>query len=679
MTINAYSIAVTAELTDNVSNRLMAIAEWADKANSAMLAFAESARKASAAGIGMARNFEKAATAATALGDSAGGLTRASYVIDTMAASSADLARNMAAARTEANGMRTPGRVPGGGGGGPGSGASGAAAAAETSGGGRASTAAGVAAAGMLVGVAENARLQHTNLIASATEQLPYDDWLSNANTLRDLEFKYARQYAVATGGKISPFGEAILESSRLMRTLKPADQKNLLDAAMPFAAYEATFKEVPLPEALQAFVGLAHQAGAYSPQAASSLFEAMAQASLTTHASLGQIGRAASYALPSLHAAGANSSDVMLLIATMMQGGIMNTKSGTWLNAMAANALPNTLGSGLFSNKKQNEALHDLGLYKGNQSQFYKNGSMDLMKEVAILAADRQSMEPLKFNALLKQAFGTQGARGASFFSEESTLANLQALSALSKNGQAPVDIMGQLNRASTIAQADQTIASANMALMNGTLTLTGPVNAVLSGANSVFSWTADVSKEHPVLGSGLVGGELFAGALAGMEAWKGSKWAFGMAEKGIGNLTKFLASGAGTLLARAATAITGEEIGAATLAAVGGEIAVAAAIVGGIAYLIQRGYNSVTSKMTPDQQLTFYQGIAGGGPAFGGDNVTKSAPAQQHDTHVTVKLDSHDIAAHVEKKLVPAKTTGPTGFNGDATVYTPGMGVYP
>ena len=31
MTINAYSIAVTAELTDNVSNRLMAIAESVTK------------------------------------------------------------------------------------------------------------------------------------------------------------------------------------------------------------------------------------------------------------------------------------------------------------------------------------------------------------------------------------------------------------------------------------------------------------------------------------------------------------------------------------------------------------------------------------------------------------------------------------------------------------------------
>ncbi|APR37866.1 hypothetical protein [Paraburkholderia sp. SOS3] len=133
-----------------------------------------------------------------------------------------------------------------------------------------------------------------------------------------------------------------------------------------------------------------------------------------------------------------------MLLVATMMQGGIMNTKSGTWLNAMAGNTLPNTLGSGLFSNRKQNEALHDLGLYRGNQAQFYANGSMDLMKIVSILADDRQKMEPLKFNALLKMAFGTQGQRGASFFSEDTTLQNLHALSGLKDLSQPPMDVAG-------------------------------------------------------------------------------------------------------------------------------------------------------------------------------------------------------------------------------------------
>lgn len=675
MTINAYSIAVTAELTDNVSNRLMAIAEWADKANSAMLAFAESARKASAAGIGMARNFEKAATAATALGDSAGGLTRASYVIDTMAASSADLARNMAAARAEAANVRAPGSVGPGGGGGGGSGPGGGSGRST----GGVSTGAGVATAGMLYGAYENARLNDQNVKAVATAQIPFSEWQGSLDDLRSREMAYASKYAWATGGHIEPFGESMLEGARLMRTLSAAKQKQMLDFAMPYIALESKLKGVSMPEATQAFIGLSHMAGAYSPEAAQPLYESMLQASLTSHASLGQIARAASYALPALHAAGANSSDVMLLVATMMQGGIMNTKSGTWLNAMAMNSLPNTLGSGLFSNKKQNEALQALGLYHGNKSEFYANGNMDLMKIVSILAGDRQKMEPLKFNALLKMAFGTQGQRGASFFSEESTISNLHALADLKNFSQAPMDVGRAISQVSTVGLADQTIANANITLMNGTQAMMGPINSLLKGAGSFFSGTADFAKNHPIAGGALDFGMLFGAAVAGMGAWHGAKGATGYVERGVVKLSKFLVGSAGSMLARAATAITGEEIGTAALAAIGGQIAIGSLIAGGIAYLIQRGYNSVTSKMTPDQQLTFYQGIAGGGPAFGGDNVTKSAPAQQHDTHVTVKLDSHDIAAHVEKKLVPAKTTGPTGFNGDATVYTPGMGIYP
>lgn len=668
--INAYAIGVTAELTDNVSNRLMIIVESADKANAAMLAFAENARKASTAGAGMARNFEKAATAATALGDSSAGLTRASYVLDTMAVSSGDLARNMAAARAEANGIRTPG----GGGMGPGGGGgSGGRSSSEPSG-GRVATGAGVATAGMLYGVYENARLADANVKSVATAQVPFDQWAGNIEDLRSREMNYASKYAWATGGKIEPFGDSMLEGARLMRTLSAAKQKEMLDFAMPYIALESKLKGVSMPEATTAFIGLSHMAGAYEPKQAEPLYESMLQASLTSHASLGQIARAASYALPALHAAGANSSDVMLLVATMMQGGIMNTKSGTWLNAMASNALPNTLGSGLFSNKKQNEALHQLGLYKGNKSQFYQNGSMDLMKEVSILAADREKMEPLKFNALLKMAFGTQGQRGASFFSEDTTMANLHALGDLKNFAQPPMDVGRMMQQVSTVGLADQTIANANITLMNGTATLMGPVNSALSGAGSFFSSTADFTKNHPVLGAGLDFGLLFGAAVAGMGAWSGAKGAAGFVEKGAVSLSKYLAGGAGTLLARAATAITATEIGAAAMAAVG-PLAIGALIVGGIAYMIQRAMDSAASKMNPAQQLDFFQGMAGGGPA--GGNVTKPvAPwgSLGQAIHNHFHVDSHEIAT----KLIPPKGTGPTGFNPESAPYSPGMGMY-
>lgn len=731
MTVNAYAIAVTAELTDNVSNRLMLIAEWADKANTAMLAFAESARKASSAGLGMARNFEKAASAATALGDSAGTLTRASYVLDTMAASSADLARNMAAARAEANSMRPPGGAwvggSGGGGGGGGGGRGGVpgggalvtrdapggalvvrsqgaevtsdvidgdglitdvtprggerpAYAASARSRGNVGAATGIATAGMLYGAYENARLTDQNVKAVATAQVPFDQWQPTIENMREREMGYASKYAWATGGHIEPFGESMLEGARLMRTLSAAQQKQMMDFAMPYIALESKLKGVSMPEATQAFIGLSHMAGAYSPEAAQPLYESMLQASLTSHASLGQIARAASYALPALHAAGANSSDVMLLVATLMQGGIMNTKSGTWLNAMAMNALPSTLGSGLFSNKKQNEALHTLGLYKGNKAQFYANGQFDLMKEIAILAEDRQKMDPLKFNAALRLAFGMQGQRGASFFSEDTTVSNLHALSSLKDLSQPPMDVGHMMQQVSTVGLADQTIANANITLMNGTQTLMGPINSALSGLGSLFGATAGFTKNHPVAGAALDFGMLFGGAVAGLGAWKGAKGAVGFAEKTIVSLTKYLARGSASLIAEAATAITGEEIGVAAVAAFGGTVALAAVIAGGIAYLIQHAMDKVTSGMTPDNQLKFYQDVAGGEPPFGGgSNVTKPAPAAKSDTHVTVKVDSHEVAAHVEKRLVPSKATGPTGFNPDSATYSPGMGMYP
>jgi len=370
----------------------------------------------------------------------------------------------------------------------------------------------------ILGGVYENARLDDTNASAVATSQLNPADWASGMADLRKREMEYASKYAYASGGRIAPFAEAMLEGSRLLRTLPAAKQGEMMDTVMPYAALEAKLKGVPLPEAVQAFVGLAHQAGAYSKDKAAPLFESMVQASLTSHASLSQIARAASYALPALHAAGANSSDVMMLIATMMQGGIMNTKSGTWLNAMAMNALPNTLGSGLFKNGAQNNALHMLGLYKGNKSQFYKNGSMDLMQLVSILAQDRTHMEPLKFNALLKQSFGTQGQRAASFFSEDTTLSNLTALQGLKSQEQNPNLVRDMLRQMSPIAKADQTIANANITLMNATTTFMGPVNAILDGASSFFSKTAPLADQHPVL----AGAGIATGAFAAMVAGK-------------------------------------------------------------------------------------------------------------------------------------------------------------
>ena len=519
--IEAYAVSVAAKLEDGVTPGLMKIIDSLTRANALMIDFAANAKSISKLGLAIGRNFHKAAAGANALAESSAGLTRASYVLDTMAVSSAAVANNLRSAAGASRGVGG-GRVGGGVGGGSGEGDS------WSSRGGRfARNATGAVAGTAMFGLYENSKLQDMNLMSAATGQLPMPMWIKTSEELREREFAYAKQYAFATGGRIEPFAEAMLESSRLLRTLTPDQQHIMTDAAMPYAAVEAKLKNIPLPEALGAFIGLAHQAGAYSPQTATPLFESMMQASLTTHASLGQISRAASYALPALHASGANSSDVMLMIATMMQAGILNTKSGTWLNNMALNALPNTLGSGLFKNKLQNEALTMLGLYKGGKSQFYKNGEFDLMAEISILAAAREHMKPEKFNAALRQGLGIQGQRAASLFSEPQVIQNLSTLRSMTLLAQAPIDIAKAIQTLSTISKADQTIANANMTIMNASSTFTGPANAALDKTSSFLEWTADFTKNHPLLGgvmdAGLIAGTL---GLAG-GIWKGGGFA--------------------------------------------------------------------------------------------------------------------------------------------------------
>jgi len=400
-------------------------------------------------------------------------------------------------------------------------------------------------------------------------------------------------------------------------------------------------------------------------------------QASLTSHASLSQIARAASYALPALHAAGANSSDVMMLIATMMQGGIMNTKSGTWLNAMAMNALPNTLGSGLFKNGAQNNALHMLGLYKGNKSQFYKNGSMDLMQLVSILAKDRTHMEPLKFNALLKQSFGTQGQRAASFFSEDTTLSNLTALRNLKNQEQNPNLVRDLLLKINTISKADQTIANANITLMNATTTFMGPANAILDGASSFFSKTAPLADEHPLLASAGIAGAAFGGLVIGKLLWGGvAGGANGIAKLATGALGRAL----GSVVAGVPAAIA--EMGGGFIALSSASALAISGVIGyGIGNVLKDIIDAVVQKSTGQKGATLgtwlydsthadpFKPQAG---ADGHDVAMKpTSGAATHVTHVHNYIDSKEVAS----VLIPHKSIGPSGFNQSAQPMPPGM----
>ncbi len=683
--IEAYAIGVAAKLEDDVTPGLLRIIDGLTRANALMLDFTANVRRMSAAGLGLSRNLDKATAGATALGDASASLTRASYVIDTMAASSADLARNMAAARAESRGM-------GGGVVGGYVGATGGGARSDRPGHFAQNAAAGVGISAAY-GLYENARLQDTNIRAAATSQIPFPMWVKTADELRAREFAYAGQYAFATGGRIAPFGDAMLESSRLLRTLKPQDQKILTDAAMPYAAVEAKLKGVSLPEAMLAFIGLAHQAGAYTPQDAQPLFESMMQASLTTHASLGQISRAASYALPSLQAAGANSADVLMLLATMMQAGILNTKSGTWLNDMALNSLPNTLGSGLFKNKHQNAALEALGLYTNGKSNFYKNDKLDLMQMVAILASDRLRMGPEQFNAASRQALGLQGMRAASLFSEPQVVQNLHTLAGLTTNAQSPFNVAQAVQTFSTVAKADQTIANANMTLMNATSTFSGPVNAALSGMSSFFGWTSKFTAAHPIIGGAMDAGVAVGTARLLGAAWKGGVMGVDLVGKKLiapvlGGLWKIALRGvmgltSETLNVALGASATLAEAGAATTAL--GSV-IAGALGYGIGTLLNKAMNAAAHSLTHGTHDTWWGSIfhnEGTRAALTPQALAElqqlhsAAPVVHH--HTTVQIDGEDVRHHILHNMPMTPAHAPSGINPQRGPMHPGLNYAP
>jgi hypothetical protein len=275
-----------------------------------------------------------------------------------------------------------------------------------------------------------------------------------------------------------------------------------------------------------------------------------------------------------------------------------------------------------------------------------------------------------------LKMAFGTQGARGASFFSEDTTLSNLHALSELKNQSQPPISLGSMMQQVSTVALADQTIANANITLMNGTATLMGPVNAVLSGAASFFSGTAGFTKDHPVAGAALDFGMLFGAAVAGMGAWSGAKGAAGMVEKAAIGLSKYIATATGGVIARAFGVVTIEELGLGALAAVGGQIVLGAAIAGGIAYALAAGLKWAMDKIptaAPPPGWT-PKGIdpnAAHGVTTGHPSYARMPPQAAPVIHNHVYVDGREVAA----TLIPPNTLGPSGFNQSSTPLRPAM----
>lgn len=550
--MDAYAVNIAATLEDGVTPGLLRIIDSLTRANALMLDFAANVRNLSRLSLGIGRNLEKAAAGATALGDASAGLTRASYVMDTMAASSADVARNMSAANAAA---RNLGRTAGGGGI-----ALRAARHADDDGAApralRTTAAAGLGALGY--GVYENARLIDTITRAVMTDGTPPAGQAAAVAAYRARIMREAPKYGFAAHG-LADFADSYLSASRLLRGMPESERAAIIDSVLPYAAQESFLKKISLRESLSAFIGAAHMAGAYTPQAIHQMLPALISTSLATNASMTRIENAAGYAVPILRTGlDIDPAKVFTTVALMQRAGIQNTKAGTWIADLFMNAVPGNFGAGLFHNTKQSSAMHALGLLDAQNHLTYldKQGRLDPLLFIERLATGLDKLSPIARAAALKQAFGTQGARAGALLSDDKVRAMLPMLEAAMKHLENPEEARRQALQGNPAAQAHQVITNAQLAITNASATFMGPVNAALSALAPATATSAEFAQNHPgaAWGVGLAG--VFGGAVFTRSAW---------------GLSKALVSGTGTVIEKlvigAAARLTGAEIAGSAL----------------------------------------------------------------------------------------------------------------
>ena len=114
----------------------------------------------------------------------------------------------------------------------------------------------------------------------------------------------------------------------------------------------------------------------------------------------------------------------VLSLQTAMMRGGILNTKSGTWLRQLGVRSLPGTSVMSKQAFKKHEQALGELGLIDNkNQPTWFTNGAPDLVKLLGMASTHLQSMPIAQRAGVMQQLFGSQGSGAAAFLSDPKIL----------------------------------------------------------------------------------------------------------------------------------------------------------------------------------------------------------------------------------------------------------------
>lgn len=235
------------------------------------------------------------------------------------------------------------------------------------------------------------------------------------------------------TGGNLEDIRAAAIDEIRMFRGT-PGGGLGVLPEMLRAAATEAKAKGhgTTIDTAMESLIGLAHMTKEYSPEEIKKLAPVFGFLSSSTAATLPQIERAASYAVPILQSGlEIDPMQTLLMGIGLQRAGITNTKSGTWIRNMALNSLPGTSLMSKTGFKRHEESLHALGLIdKNDQPTWFTNGKPDLIKMLQIAGKNASGISLVKRGAYEKALFGTQGFGAFAVLSDPKVMAQLKALS---------------------------------------------------------------------------------------------------------------------------------------------------------------------------------------------------------------------------------------------------------
>jgi hypothetical protein len=291
---------------------------------------------------------------------------------------------------------------------------------------------AAMAGAGALAyGIYEQAELEDSIFQMKWHAGLP--NTAENNKYFRDL----IQSTASLTGYGYKEIAEAATDEIRLLKGAEGKESGGLaiLPEMLRAAATEAKVKPgTTLQGAMRSLVEMAHMSQEYGAEDIKGMAPLLAFLSTTNPATMPQMTRAASYAMPTLHSAlNMIPADILYETTAIARAGATNTKSGTWVRAAFERALPpdeNVTGDKEYS--KRIYAMRKLGLVDKNDKSTILDATgthIDIDKFLRVERENADKLGIVERNALEKKAFGEQGSRGLDLMKSPAVMAQTEEL----------------------------------------------------------------------------------------------------------------------------------------------------------------------------------------------------------------------------------------------------------